>query len=136
MKTVSVDIGKLILRLGIGGLMFFHGINKIVYGFDVIRSLLVSKGIPEVLWIGAFIGEVIAPIFVVIGFLTRISSLLIFITMTFSVFLAYYPGVFNLGKGGAPVIELNLLYAISSLTIFLIGSGRLSVYKRGNSILS
>jgi len=131
-----MDLGKLLLRLGIGGLMLFHGINKVAYGFDGIKGLLVSKAVPEILWVGAFIGEVIAPIFIILDFLTRISSLMMFITMLFSIFLAFYPNIFNLGKGGAPIIELNLLYAISSLVIFFIGSGKFSIYRKGNCVLS
>jgi len=136
MKNISTDLGKLLLRLGTGGLMLFHGINKVTYGFDGIKGLLVNKAVPEILWVGAFIGEVIAPIFIILGFMTRISSLLIFITMIFSIFLAFYPNIFNLGKGGAPIIELNLLYTFSSLTIFLIGSGKFSIYRNKNCILS
>jgi len=136
MREISTNLGKLILRLGIGGLILFHGVNKVIYGFGVVKGLLASKALPEILWIGAFIGEVIAPIFIIIGLLTRISSLLVFITMIFSIFLAYYPGTLSLGKGGVPIIELNLLYAFSSLAIFFIGSGRYSVYRKGNCILS
>lgn len=40
------DLGKFILRLGVGGLMIFHGIHKIIHGHDMIIEQLAAKGFP------------------------------------------------------------------------------------------
>lgn len=48
----NTDLGLLILRLGVGLLMFLHGYHKLVNGHDFIKSVLSAKGLPEFLWIG------------------------------------------------------------------------------------
>ncbi|NYY80026.1 hypothetical protein DMH17_15845 [Raoultella planticola] len=40
------DVGKLLLRLAVGGLMLFHGLHKLVAGVDGISGMLVAKGLP------------------------------------------------------------------------------------------
>lgn len=130
MKQIKLDLGKLLLRLGVGGLMLFHGIHKMVNGFQGIKDLLSANNLPEILWIGVPIGEILAPLCILIGVFTRISALLVAITMFFSIYLAHAAEVFQLGQSGAPVIELNLLYLLGALALFFIGSGRYALYKR------
>lgn len=130
MKQIKLDLGKLLLRLGVGGLMLFHGIHKMINGFQGIKDLLSANNLPEILWIGVPIGEILAPLCILIGVFTRISALLVAITMFFSIYLAHAAEVFQLGQSGAPVIELNLLYLLGALALFFIGSGRYALYKR------
>lgn len=59
MKT---DIGKLILRLMVGGLMLFHGLAKITHGIEFIKGTLLSKGLPELMSYGVYVGEVDRPV--------------------------------------------------------------------------
>lgn len=130
MKQIKLDLGKLLLRLGVGGLMLFHGIHKMINGFQGIKDLLSANNLPEILWIGVPIGEILAPLCILIGVFTRISALLVAITMFFSIYLAHAAEVFQLGQSGAPVIELNLLYLLAALALFFIGAGRYALYKR------
>lgn len=130
MKQIKLDLGKLLLRLGVGGLMLFHGIHKMINGFQGIKDLLSANNLPEILWLGVPIGEIIAPLCILIGVFTRISALLVAITMFFSIYLAHAAEVFQLGQSGAPVIELNLLYLLGALALFFIGAGRYALYKR------
>jgi putative oxidoreductase len=130
MKQIKLDLGKLLLRLGVGGLMLFHGIHKMINGFQGIKDLLSANNLPEILWIGVPIGEILAPLCILIGVFTRISALLVAITMFFSIYLAHAAEVFQLGQSGAPVIELNLLYLLGALALFFIGAGRYALYKR------
>jgi putative oxidoreductase len=130
MKQIKLDLGKFLLRLGVGGLMLFHGIHKMINGFQGIKDLLSANNLPEILWIGVPIGEILAPLCILIGVFTRISALLVAITMFFSIYLAHAAEVFQLGQSGAPVIELNLLYLLGALALFFIGAGRYALYKR------
>lgn len=130
MKQIKLDLGKLLLRLGVGGLMLFHGIHKMINGFQGIKDLLSANNLPEILWLGVPIGEILAPLCILIGVFTRISALLVAITMFFSIYLAHAAEVFQLGQSGAPVIELNLLYLLGALALFFIGAGRYALYKR------
>lgn len=136
MKQIKIDLGKLLLRVGVGGLMLFHGIYKMMHGFQGIKDLLIAKGLPELLWIGAFVGEVICALCVLLGVFTRISALIIAIVMVFSIYLKFGMGGFELGKTGAPIVELNLLYLFSALAIFFTGGGRYALYKRETGLMA
>lgn len=136
MKQIKTNLGKLILRLGVGGLMLFHGVYKMLHGFEGIKNMLISNKLPEWLWIGVPIGEVIAPLCLILGIFTRVSALLVAVTMVFSIYLAFGMTGFRLGEHGAPVIELNLLYLFSALSIFFLGAGQYALYKRETGLLS
>ncbi len=69
------DLGKLILRISIGGLLLFHGIFKITHGIGFLHGLLEAKGWPTFLAYGAYVGEVVAPILVILGVLTRLGGI-------------------------------------------------------------
>ena len=43
-KLTCDDLGKLLLRLAVGGLMLFHGLHKLFGGVGFISGLLVEKG--------------------------------------------------------------------------------------------
>ena len=100
------DIAKLFLRLLVGGMMLFHGIDKIMHGIVGVKKLTVNAGLPEFFAYGVYIGEVIVPIFIILGLYARVASLLLAINMMMAIFLAYGNDLFALGKHGAPLIEL------------------------------
>jgi putative oxidoreductase len=60
------DVGKLLLRLAVGGLMLFHGLHKLFEG-DGISGMLVAKGLPGFIAYGVLIGEVVAPCLIILG---------------------------------------------------------------------
>lgn len=61
------DAGKLLLRLAVGGLMLFHGLHKLFDGVGGIQSLLAAHGLPEFIAYGTLVGEVAAPLLIVLG---------------------------------------------------------------------
>jgi putative oxidoreductase len=121
------DIAKLLIRLSVGGMMLFHGVDKIINGIKGVKHLTVSAGFPEFLAYGVYVGEVIVPIFIILGLYARVASVFLAINMLMAIFLAHGNSLFELSKHGAPVIELPLFYFILSLVIFFLGSGRYSV---------
>ena len=121
------DIAKLLLRLSVGIMMLFHGVEKIVNGINGVKHLTVNAGLPEFFAYGVYIGEIVVPIFIILGLYARIASLFLALNMVMAIFLAYGNSLFALGKHGAPVIELPLFYLILSVVIFLLGSGRYAV---------
>lgn len=124
---LSPDLAKLLLRLSVGIMMLFHGIHKIIHGVGGVKALLSKAGLPEFFAYGVYIGEVIVPIFIILGLYARIASLMLAFTMMMAMFLAYWGAFFSLGKHGAPAIELPFLYFILSIIIFLQGSGKFAV---------
>ncbi len=124
------DVGKFILRLGVGGLMIFHGIFKLIHGFDFIINQLSANGLPKWLWLGVPVGEIVAPFFLIIGFATRMSGALIAFTMFMTFFLVKGMSGFSIDPNtGGLNAELNILFLMSSLAITLIGPGSIRLYK-------
>lgn len=134
-KELNSDLGKLLLRVSIGGLMVFHGISKLYHGHDFIKGMLTSKNLPEYMWLGVPLGEVFAPICILLGVFTRISSLLVAFTMLMTFYLVHGMEGFSLSQTGGLKVELNLFYLLTSLALFFLGSGKYSVYKGNKGIM-
>lgn len=124
---LSSDIGKLLLRLVVGIMMLFHGIEKIINGINGVKHLTKNAGLPEFVSYGVYVGEIVMPILIILGLYARVASVFLALNMTMAIFLAYRSSLFELGKNGAPVIELPLFYLVLSIVIFLLGSGRYAV---------
>jgi putative oxidoreductase len=59
------DTGKLILRLTTAGLILFHGIDKIIHGVAFMNGDLAAHHLPAFVAYGVYVGEVIAPLFLI-----------------------------------------------------------------------
>ncbi len=123
----SNDITKLFLRLSLGVMMLFHGVEKIIHGIKGVKYLTVNAGLPEFLAYGVYVGEIVMPILIILGLYARVASLLLAFNMLVAIFLAYEDSLFELNKHGAPVFELPFLYFILSMLVFLFGSGKYSI---------
>ena len=110
--------------------MLFHGFSKLFNGIDGIKFLVTNAGLPEFIAYGVYMGEVVFPILIILGLFTRISSLFFALTMVFAIFLAHSNEIFVLGKTGGPVIELALIYLLTSISIMFIGAGKYSLDAR------
>jgi len=127
MTNININIGTLILRITVGGLMLFHGIKKVIDGHDFIRKVLGEAGLPEILWLGTPVGEIIAPICLILGIFTRSASLIIAFTILMSIYLAFGWAGFELNQYGAFKVELNLFFLFTALSIYFMGAGKFSL---------
>ena len=133
--NLNTDLSILLIRFSTA-LMFFHGLNKLLNGHDYIKQSLTEKGLPEILWIGVPIAEVLAPVLLLLGIFTRISGLLVAIVMLFSIYLAHSSDIFTINPDyGSPAIELNLLYFFAGLALFFSGGGKYALYQPNNKWL-
>lgn len=123
------DVAALILRVSLGGLLFFHGWHKVVAGIDPIINMLGQYGIPAIVGYGVYIGEVIAPVLLVLGILCRLSSLAILGTMFVAWLLVGVNKTFQLNAVGAWAIEDLLLYAAMAVVVLFLGCGKYSVMR-------
>jgi putative oxidoreductase len=128
-RVTADDYGKLLLRVAVGGLMLFHGVHKVRYGVDWMFPLLEAKGLPALIAYGSYLGEVVAPILILAGVLTRLSSLTVAGTMVMAVFLALSSQVFALNQYGGWAIELNAFFFLAALALALLGGGKLSAWR-------
>lgn len=70
------DWGKLVLCVTVGGLLLFHGVDKIVNGIAGVRHDLVTRGVPGFVGYGVYLAEVVAPLLVMVGVWTRPAALI------------------------------------------------------------
>jgi putative oxidoreductase len=123
------DTGKLILRLTVAVLMLLHGIAKIKNGIGWMEGPLGAIGLPAFIGYGVYVGEVVAPLFVIIGKFTRLAALVIAFDMVMAIIVAQRDKVFALNQGGGWAIELEMLYMLGAVAIFFLGSGRYALSK-------
>lgn len=129
-KNLS-DLGLLILRVSFSVLMLTHGVPKL-------SKLFISPiAFPDPLGVGSglslvltLIGEFIAPIFIMIGFKTKIAAIPATITMFVASFVVHFDDPIE-------TKEKALLYLFAFLVILLSGPGKFSLdgylnSKRGN----
>ncbi len=118
--------GKLVLRLTVGLLMLFHGIAKLMNpgSVDFIGSKLAAAGLPEIISWGVYVGEIIAPLMLVFGVMSRLGAGIIVINMLFAIGLVHMGDIFALTEHGGWRLELQAFYLFGGLAILLLGSGR------------
>ena len=129
MRFHNDDLARLILRLTCGGILLFHGIFKVFVDIQHVKNLVTAAGLPAVVAYGSIIGECIAPIFVIIGFKTRLDSLVIAINMFMTIWVAHRDIALKLNDYGGWMIETNMLFMLTALAIFFTGAGRYSLSK-------
>jgi putative oxidoreductase len=121
----NIDLGLLILRVGLAALLLTHGIPKFM---DFIGGNMSVVGNP--IGIGALItsilvilAEFISPVLILIGLKTRMAALLVMIEMAVAAFVVH---------AGDPigVREKALLFLIGFTAIALMGAGKISVDKK------
>jgi len=122
-----IDWGKLLVRLMIGGLLIFHGIFKLKGGIGWMGGMLSAVGLPAFIGYGVYVGEIVAPLFAIIGKFSRIAGLIIAFNMLMAIVLAQRAKMFSLNEGGAWAIELEMLFLLGGIAIFLLGSGRIAL---------
>lgn len=128
-KYNQEELGKLVLRLCVGVLMLFHGYSKIGNpgSLDWIGGTLSAYHLPSVLAYGVYVGEILAPLMIIIGFRARLGGWLIFVNMIFALFLAHQGDLLSLSEHGAWAVELQGFYLFCGLAVALLGSGALAV---------
>lgn len=124
------DIGKLVLRLTLGILMLFHGIAKLRYGVSGIEGMLQNHGLPAFFAYGTFVGEVLAPLLVLLGFYARIGALLIAFNIVVAIALAHGSQLADLGKSGGWTLELQGFFLFTAITVSLIGPGKFAINRQ------
>lgn len=126
-ETNSDDVGKLILRLTLGVLILFHGVSKLTGGIGFVTDALVKAGMPSALGYLAYIGEVIAPLFLIAGVWSRPAALVVAVNMIVAVLLAHRGQQFSISDSGGYALELQAMFLFTAIAIALLGAGRYSV---------
>lgn len=126
---MSENIGKLMLRIMLGGMMLFHGIDKAIHGINFIKSLVAKQDLPEILAYGVFVGEILAPLFLLIGWKSRFWAGIIAINMLVAIYLNHMGDLLRLGAHGSWAVEVPMFYLLSALSIIFLGSGKYAIMR-------
>jgi putative oxidoreductase len=129
-NNMNESVGKLILRLALGGLILLHGAAKLMGGIDFISSSVKAAGLPSFVAYGVYVGEVIAPLMVIIGWYSRLGAAIIAINMLFAIGLVHKTQLFALGQTGGWALELQGMFLFSAVALALLGPGRFSVNQK------
>ncbi|CAG2145421.1 hypothetical protein LMG31506_03210 [Cupriavidus yeoncheonensis] len=123
----SQDLGKAVLRIVLGALILLHGIAKLKGGVGFVEQTATQAGLPAWTAYGVYIGEVVAPVLLIIGLWTRAAALIIVVNMLFAIALVHTKQLGMLNETGGWQLELQGMYLAAGLTLMLIGGGRLGV---------
>lgn len=123
MISKNSDLGLLVLRFSVGGLMLFHGIAKLIHGISFLVESMGAFGY------AVYIGEVLAPIAILLGFRTRIAAVLLAVTCVVAIATAHAQDIFSISEHGGYANELLMLYLLGSVALFFTGAGKFAVSK-------
>lgn len=121
----NIDLGLLVLRVGLSVMMLTHGIPKFM---EFIGGNMAIVGDPIKLGglitsILVLIAEVVAPILILIGLKTRMATIPVIITMAVAFFMIH-------GNDPFHQKEKALLYLVGFLAIALMGAGKISMDRK------
>ena len=125
-SSAAADAGKLLLRVTLGAMMLFHGIAKVMEGPAGIVGLVEKAGLPGPFGYLVYVGEVLAPLLLIVGLWTRAAAAVIAINMVVAVYLVHRHELFTLSKTGGWALELQGFYFLTALAVMLLGAGRFS----------
>jgi putative oxidoreductase len=122
----NIDLGLLLLRISVGGLMLFHGIAKLLHGIDFLAQ---SMGFVAY---AVYIGEVLAPLAILLGWRTRIASVILAINCIVAIGFAHSDQLFSLTENGAYANELLMLFLLGAVALFFTGAGKYALSTQNN----
>jgi putative oxidoreductase len=127
MKQSKINSALLILRLSLGIMMLLYGFFKLFNGVNEVGLMLTEKGLPYFISYGVIVGEVIAPLMIIIGYRTKIAAILLAFTMVVAILLAHSNDIFSLNSHGGWAIDHQGLFLFGSIALILSGAGKYAV---------
>lgn len=134
-SLVLRDITLLLIRIGLGGLMFWHGFTRWLLtsdGVTIYVNYLGQFAVPYPVYAGwgVTILELVGGIFLVLGALTRVIALLALVQQALTIsYTNYWRGPNLLDQAGAYVggWEYNVTLGLLALVLVAFGPGRAAI---------
>ncbi|TDI68687.1 MAG: DoxX family protein [Bacteroidetes bacterium] len=121
----NIDLGLLILRVGLAAMLLTHGIPKFLEfiggNMSVVGDPIGIGGLVTTLLV--ILAEFIAPVLILIGLKTRMAAILVMILMSVAALVVHAGDPFG-------VKEKALLYLVGFTAIALMGAGKISMDKK------
>ena len=129
-QVVADNLGKLVLRVTLGALLLLHGIAKITKGVSGIEGMVQSAGLPAFVAYGVYVGELLAPVMLILGLYARAAAATVLVNMVVAVYLVHQGDLLKLTAQGGWALELQAFYFFTALAVLLFGPGRFSVTRK------
>ncbi|MBC8754845.1 DoxX family protein [Kordia sp. YSTF-M3] len=123
-RIQNKDTGLLIHRVSISVLILFHGIANMSSNYSFIKTLLSGVGLPAFIAYFVFIGEIVAPLLIIVGYRARLASLIVAFNMLIAILMAHTSDIFSLNQFGGWAIELQGLYLFGAVSLVFLGAGK------------
>ncbi len=123
----NIDLGIFISRVAIGFTMLVYGVNKLVHGIGFITGMMRDLGLPSFLSYGVYLGEIVAPILIIIGFRTRVAGLVFALNCLAAIVLAQRDNLFRINDFGGWALELLVIYMLMGVCYWFTGAGKYAV---------
>ncbi|WP_229510967.1 MULTISPECIES: DoxX family protein [unclassified Massilia] len=121
------DFGRLVLRVTLALLLLFHGVSKLFGGVGFITGMLGKMGLPEAIGYLVYVGEVVAPLLILVGVWTRLAALIVAGNMVVAILLVHTREFFTMSGSGGWALELQGMYLFAAIALALLGAGRYSI---------
>ena len=106
-----------LLRVSLALLMLLHGWAKIRYGIGSIETKIAALGAPGFLAYGVYLGEVVAPLLLLVGLWVVPAALVIAVNMVVAFSLVHSHQILMLNTTGGWALELQAFYFVSALVV-------------------
>jgi putative oxidoreductase len=133
--STNQSVVPTLLRVGLGGVIFGHGLQKVFgwfggYGIRGTMSFFNSIGVPSLLGALVIVSDFFGSLALMAGLLTRFSAAAAAAVMLGAVLLVHLPNGFFMNWGGAAHgegYELHLLALSMAASLIISGGGRASL---------
>lgn len=126
------DLAKLLLRATLGILILLHGWAKLRHGIGGIEAMLAAQGLPAFLAWGVYVGEVLAPLLLILGVYARLGAALVALNMLVAVALAHSGHLAQFTSNGGWRLELQAMFLVAAIAVMMLGAGRYALGGRWN----
>ena len=106
-----------LLRTTLALLMLFHGWAKIRHGIGGIELMIEARGAPGWLAYAVYLGEVVAPLLLLVGLWVVPAALVIAINMLVAFFLVHTKQVLMLQNSGGWALELQAFFFVTAIVV-------------------
>lgn len=108
--------------------MLFHGLFKASHGVEQIGQMLQQHGLPGAIAYLAYVGEIVAPLFLIAGAWVTPAAAVIAVNMLVAIALAHAGDLARLNEQGGWAIELQVFYLGTAIALVLTGGGRIGLF--------
>ena len=129
-RSAAENNGLVLLRLAVGLMLLVAGVQK-AFNLDQLGEFsgaMAAINLPPQAVYVVFLFEIIAPLMVILGVLSRLAAGFIIVYMLIAIFAISFDNILILIPGRGHALEAEFIYLLASLAICCLGSGDKAMY--------